>query len=120
MQGLGEWIFWGVVESLKYILVVGGILGFPIRTGWKKYLAVLYLIIMIPSVIMLKIENPVEYRMIWGFILVSSFFEGKISDKIKAFFFSWILISLLDLVIWSVLINIFSGSSSECVEKKLA
>lgn len=120
MRGLGEWIFWGVVETSKYILVVGGILGFPMKTGWKKYWAVLYLVIMIPSVVMLEIQNSVEYRMAWGLILISSFFAGEILDRVKAFFFSWILISLLDMAIWSVLANILSFTADRLLLNRIS
>ena len=107
MRELGEWIYWGVTESLKYILVVGGILGFSIRPGWKKYLAVLYLVVMIPSVIMLGIENPVEFTTIWGVVLLICFFKEKISNIIKAFFLSYLMISIGDMFIWGILINLF-------------
>lgn len=120
MRGLGEWIYWGVTESLKYILVVWGILGFSMRSGWKKYLAALYPAVMIPSVIMLKIENPVEFTTIWGVVLLICFFKERLSDKIKAFFVSWILIALLDLIIWSVLINISPFTTNRLLSEKIS
>ena len=46
------------------------------------------------------------YRTLWGLVLIISLFDGAISKKIQMYVVSYFFITIIDISLWSILINI--------------
>lgn len=101
-----EIIIWSMIEMIKYILVLKGVLGCKIRNDWKKYLIFLY-IIAGGAVWGYLVDELFLYRITFGFIISLLVFEEKISVKIKGYLFSCFIIDVTDLFLWSAIIMFF-------------
>lgn len=99
---------WSLLEVLKYLLVVRGVLGFQIRAGWKKYLIILYILAGIP-LFRLMTDGRSIYMATLGVVFLLFFFNERLTDLIKAFVLAKLLISIVELFAWSVLVNYFPG-----------
>lgn len=110
-----EWLFWAVTETIKYLLITYGVLGFCIRKGKRKYLVGLYLLVGIPLLAYLEIDTLL-FRTLWGFFIIAVCFKGRIEKKIQCFILEYILITMTDLFFWSIFINSVSGNLKNDLE----
>ena len=101
-----ELIIWSLMELVKYILVINGILGCSIRKDRKKYLLIIYIMLIGTSWLHLA-DNLFLYRATFGFIMICLVFDEKITVKIRGYLISYLAIGSIDLFLWSFLINLF-------------
>ena len=66
-----------LMELVKYILVINGILGCSIRKDRKKYLLIIYIMLIGTSWLHLA-DNLLLYRATFGFIMIRLVFDEKI------------------------------------------
>lgn len=100
--------FYMIMETIKYFLLTYGVLGFDIRKGKKKYLIAIVPMIVVPVQIYFSMDT-LEFRLIWGLLFLLAFFKGRILKKVQGFVIECMLISTIDLMIWSIYI-VISGS----------
>ena len=97
--GLYDWLNQIFIEGIKYILVAHYFLGFEFSKGKVRCLPFFYLV----SLLIIEYwdnQNVIFlYYYAWGIVLLSGVFEGKLIEKIKAFFVIWFLIALVDALI---------------------
>ncbi len=112
-----DWLEQIFIEGIKYILVAHYFLGFEFSRGKKKYLLIIYPVVLL----IMKYWNNRDvlflYYYAWGIVLLIGMFAGKFVEKIKAFFIIWFLIALVDTLIVMVYVmfpqTIFSNQSSK-------
>ncbi len=94
-----EWIYQIIVEGMKYIIIAHWFLGFTFSQKKTKYFLLIYPVV-VPVVQYLDIPHTVFlYCYSWGLLLLVAVFEGKMTEKVKAFFIIWFLIALVDALI---------------------
>lgn len=113
---LSEWIVWSSIETVKYFLVIYGILGFQVKKTRIKYIVFLYLLLGIPLV-NYNHWDPIFFKTAWIFIFTETFFDNTINKKFRAAMLSYFVIDFLDMLVWSVYINVPISSSNIIVEK---
>lgn len=102
-----EWIYQIIVEGMKYIIIAHWFLGFTFSQKKTKYFLLIYPVV-VPVVQYLDIPHTVFlYCYSWGLLLLVAVFEGKMTEKVKAFFIIWFLIALVDALIVMVYIMFF-------------
>lgn len=102
---ISEWIYQIIVEGMKYVLIAHWFLGFTFSQKKAKYFLLIYPLV-IPVVEYLDIPHTVFlYCYSWGLLLLIVLFEGKIAEKVKAFFIIWFLIALVDALIVMVYVT---------------
>lgn len=100
-----EFIFWGVTETVKYVLISYGILGFVPKRDVKRYFAITgYFLILL--ILEIWDQDTVYLRTGYGFVILFVIFEGKIAKKIQAYLLEFIAISGIDLLLWTLLAGI--------------
>lgn len=109
-MNLTQWLFWVIPETLKYIIISYGILGYELKKGFHKYFIFLYLFVGILFVNYLNIDS-LYYQSLWYPIFVIAFFQGKLGEKIKLFLIDIILIDIVDICIWSITINLIHNQN---------
>lgn len=103
-----DWIYQIVVEGIKYILIAHYFLGFEFSRGKKRGLLLLYPL-GIPIVEYWdNLYIAYSYYYAWGIVLLITAFEGKLREKVKAFFIIWFLVALVDALIVMVYV-VFSN-----------
>ena len=113
--GLYDWLNQIFIDVIKYILVSNYFLGFEFIKGKVRCLPFFYLV----SLLIIEYwdnQNVIFlYYYAWGIVLLSGVFEGKLIEKIKAFFVIWFLIALVDALIVMIYVmlptTIFSNQS---------
>ena len=94
-----DWTYQIVVEGIKYILIAHYFLGFEFSRGKKRGLLLLYPL-GIPIVEYWdNLYIVYSYYYAWGIVLLIVAFEGKLREKVKAFFIIWFLVALVDALI---------------------
>ena len=111
-----EWIVWSSIETIKYFLVLYGILGYQVKKTKIKYIVFLYLLLGIPLV-NYNHWDPIFFKTAWIFIFTEIFFDNTRKNKFRAAMLSYFVIDFLDMLIWSVYINVLISSSNIVVEK---
>lgn len=101
-----EWMLWTILETVKIILIVHGIFGFAVSKSKWKYTSFLWLIINVLMCVYAE-SASILLRTLWGFLFIMTFFEGKMAKKLQCYILEVILVSIIDLLLWSVFIVMF-------------
>ncbi len=102
------WGVWFLTETTKYILIMYGVMGFTFSKSKARYLSILYIIAVIP-LHMYAANKEYIYCTFWGLFLIVFLFKGKVNKKIQMYILSEFMIGIIDVSIWSVLINVMHG-----------
>lgn len=94
-----DWTYQIVVEGIKYILIAHYFLGFEFSKGKKRGLLLLYPLLIPVVEYWDNLYIVFLHYYAWGIILLIVVFEGKLKEKIKAFFIIWFLVALVDALI---------------------
>lgn len=98
-----DWILYMIPETIKYFLMTYGVLGFELRPGKKKYLVLCIPLVAIPLQSFFDIDS-LWFRTIWGLAFLMAFFRGTILKKVQGYVIECMVISTIDLMIWSIYI----------------
>lgn len=91
-----DWLNQIFIEGIKYILIAHYFLGLEFRKGKKRYLLILYPVILLTMKYWNNRDVLFLYYYAWGVVLLIVMFEGKLLDRIKAFFIIWFLVAVVD------------------------
>lgn len=98
-----EWIVWGVTETVKYMLISYGILGFEVRRGFGKYGCFLYLLA--GGVLTVYFDwDVLLFQTSWGVVLVLSFYGGRLWKRLQAVLLEYLAISAVDTLVWGIVV----------------
>lgn len=97
------------METIKYFLITYGVLGFDMRKGKKKYLVLMIPLIVMPIQILLSADT-LWFRTVWGLVFLLAFFEGRILKKVQGYIIECMVISTIDLMVWSIYV-VITGSN---------
>lgn len=100
-----ELLVWSLIELVKFLLIVGGILNYKRRKKWG-FKQVLWIVLAVIVIAFLFLYHQFCYENLFAFIIICVVFEEKLLLKVKGFLLSIIAINALDLFIWSLLINV--------------
>ncbi len=97
--------FWFWIETVKYILLMRGFLGYSIagKRGWGLFLGY-YLA---GNILVAHGLDLFYYKELIGFVIGFFIFKEKILMTLKASIWGSLVIDVLDLFLWSIFINIF-------------
>lgn len=104
-----NWILTLGMDTVKILIFSYGVMGFEIKKEKGKYISFLYLIIGIPLIWYASLESSV-YGNIWEIIFVFTFIKGNIRQKIQCFFLQIIAITLVDIAVMGIFINIIPNN----------
>lgn len=103
-----DFVLWGLTETIKYILITYGILGYNFRKGYHKWLVI------ICSFIFIGLMDKVQYdvlllKTVYGFVVICVCFNGRFQKLIQSFCLQYIAITAIDLLIWSIFAIFFDS-----------
>lgn len=98
------WILTLGMNTLKMVLFLFGILGFEVNKGKWKYVSFLYVILGIPMILQFLAE-AYWYVSIWKMLFI--FIQETPERKIQCYFLQMIAITIVDLAVVGVYVNIF-------------
>lgn len=98
-----DWVIWSITETLKYVTITYALLGMEFRRGKVKYLFLLYPLICILICGFWSV-NRIYFQTFWGLLLILGCFRGKVVKKCEAFVFEYMFISLVDWLVWNMLV----------------
>lgn len=107
-----EWIVTLGMDTIKIVLLLFGILGFEVNKGKWKYISLLYVFIGIPIMLYFS-ADPYWYVSIWKMLFILAFMHGTTGRKIQCFFFQMIVITLADLAVVGICINLVPHNNIE-------
>ncbi len=99
---LMEWEDWILffIETPKYFLITYGILGFAFKKGVKKYLLLLYLLLL-PVLCYMEMDTQV-YRTLWFLLLIVVYFQGDLGKKVQVFLLEYCVVISVDNFFWCI------------------
>lgn len=107
-----EWILTLGMDTIKISMLLFGILGFETNKGKRKYVSFLYLLLGIPAMLVFSGE-PFWYVWLWKVLFISVFVQATIGKKIQCFLLQMIAVTLVDLAVWGMCINIIPYNSED-------
>lgn len=107
-----EWILTLGMDTIKISMLLFGILGFETNKGKRKYVSFLYLLLGIPAMFVFSGE-PFWYVWLWKVLFISVFVQATIGKKIQCFLLQMIAVTLVDLAVWGMCINIIPYNSED-------
>lgn len=103
-----DYILWGLTETIKYVLISYGILGYNFKKRNYKWMIIFFCFLFIGIIQHLQLD-VLFLKTVYGYIIILACFNGKFLKKIQSFLLQYIAITAIDLLIWSIFVNI-SGS----------
>lgn len=104
-----DWVAWGVTETVKYMIISYGVLGFEAKRGMNKYFCFLYLLI--GSFLTWHFSwDPLLFQTSWGAVLVLLFYQGKRKKLLQMVLLEYLAISAVDTLTWGIVIALYQDA----------
>lgn len=107
------------LSFIKYIVFPIGIMGFSLRKSKLKYAIVP--ILGLTAIYLFNVNKPtVTAEIIFQIVILLVLFDEKIQTIIRGFIIQFVLLSLIDLMVWLILVGITSlGNDYADYERKI-